>query len=115
MKTNTYYHYIRLLVQVCICVIIAGCGAGADPKLPSGTTNTAITTPPKIYPCDAAIVAVMATFEEPYLMGLGAPDTTTYITSGKMHTIIYQFNIPRQRITLEYNTSGQCKETVEMF
>ena len=95
-------------------LLLAGCGAG-DPshtqQLPSGPAPA----PPKIYPCDASIVAVMATFEEPYLLGLGAPDTTTYITSGQMHTIIYQFNIPRQRITLEYNKGGQCRETVETF
>ena len=91
---------------------LTGCGAG-DPshtqQLPSGPA------PAKIYPCDASIVAVMATFQEPYLLGLGAPDTTTYITSGQMRTIIYQFNIPRQRIQLDYNASGQCKETVTEF
>ena len=103
-----------------LLLLLAGCGAGdpsASAKLPSGTNTSTqpLLPPPKIYPCDASIVAIMATFEEPYLMGLGAPDTTTYITSGQMHTIIYQFNIPRQRITLEYNTSGQCRETVETF
>jgi hypothetical protein len=100
-----------ILLSALLTLMITGCGAG-DPttiKLPSGTP------PPKIYACDASIVAVMATFEEPYLMGLGAPDRTTYITSGQMRTIIYEFLIPRQRITIEYNTSGQCKETVETF
>ena len=107
MKTTTTTLLLLALL------LLTGCGAGDDPshtaQLPSGPA------PAKIYPCDAGIVAVMATFEEPYLLGLGAPDTTTYITSGQMHTIIYQFNIPRQRITLEYNASGQCRETVVGF
>lgn len=101
----------QTLILLSTILMLTGCGAG-DPtttKLPDGTP------PPKVYPCDANIVTIMATFEEPYLMGLGAPDRTTYITSGQMRTIIYEFLIPRQRITIEYNTSGQCKETVEAF
>ena len=112
MYTKGMKQTLILLSTVLLTLMITGCGAG-DPttttKLPDGTP------PPKIYACDASIVAVMATFEEPYLMGLGAPDTTTYITAGQMQTIIYEFLIPRQRITIEYNTSGQCKETVETF
>ena len=113
MYTKGMKQTLILLSTVLLTLMITGCGAGdpstATAKLPSGTPA------PKVYACDASIVAVMATFEEPYLMGLGAPDTTTYITAGQIRTIIYEFLIPRQRITIEYNTSGQCKETVETF
>ena len=91
--------YILLLFT-----LLTACGAG-DP--------TNINTIPKVYLCDANIVAQMATMTTPYVGGLGEPDSITYTTTGNQHIMIYQFSIARQRITFEYNTSGQCRETVE--
>jgi hypothetical protein len=87
---------------------LSACGAG-DPD------STANSVTSKVYPCNAAIVAEMATMITPNMLGLGEPDTTTYSTTGNQHTMIYQFNIARERITFLYNTSGQCQETVENF
>ena len=89
-------------------IILTACGAGS-PDLPSSNTTS------KVYLCDASIVSITATFQESYFLGLGVPDTTTYVTSGQLHTIIYQFSIAKTRIKFEYNTSGQCKQTVETY
>lgn len=83
--------------------LLNACGAG-DPN------NNTVS---KVYPCDASIVAEMATMTTPYVGELGEPDSITYITTGNQHTMVYQFSIARERITFEYNTSGQCRETVE--
>lgn len=89
-------------------ILLSACGAG-DPNPTANLTTT------KVYPCDASIVAEMATMPTPNLLGLGEPDTTTYSTTGNQNTMIYQFDIARERITFLYNTSGQCRETVETF
>ena len=49
----------------------------------------------------------------PFVMGLGAPDTTTYTTSGQNHIMIYEFHLQHERITFEYN-ANYCSERVEM-
>jgi len=98
MKNTTYY---------LVPILLAACGAGNPDSIPATTTS-------KVYPCDPGIAAEMAVMSSPYLLGLGEPDTTTYTSTGNLHTIIYQFSIARQRITLLYNTS-QCKETVETY
>ena len=74
---------------------------------PADTANS------KTYPCDSQIVAVMATMTGPYLVGLGAPDTTTYTTSGQNHIMTYEFHLEHERITFEYN-ANYCSERVEM-
>ena len=95
MKTQT------LLTTLTACALTA-CGAGA----PSDTTNS------KTYSCDSEIVAVMATMSTPFVMGLGAPDTTTYTTQGQNHVMIYEFYLEHERISFEYNTN-YCSERVE--
>ena len=55
----------------------------------------------------------MATMNKPFVMGLGAPDTTKYTTRGQNHIMIYEFHSQHERITFEYNTN-YCSERVEM-
>ena len=55
----------------------------------------------------------MATMTTPNVLGLGAPDTTTYTTSGQNHVMTYEFLLAKERITFEYNTN-YCSERVEM-
>ena len=100
MKNTIYY--------IALIIILTACGNGPPSSPTSNTTS-------KVYPCDANIAAEMASMSTPNLVGLGEPDTTTYSTTGNQHTIIYQFSIARQRITIEYNNSGQCRETVETY
>lgn len=56
----------------------------------------------------------MATMTTPNVLGLGAPDTTTYTTSGQNHIMIYEFHLQHERITFEYNTN-YCSERVEIY
>ena len=56
----------------------------------------------------------MATMTTPFVMGLGAPDTTTYTTQGINHVMIYDFHAQHERITFEYNTN-YCSERVEIY
>jgi hypothetical protein len=86
-------------------ITIASIALTACGGRPPDTVNT------KTYGCDSQIVAVMATMTTPNVLGLGAPDTTTYTTSGQNHVLIYEFKLARQTITFEYNTN-YCGETV---
>ena len=54
----------------------------------------------------------MATMSTPFVMGLGAPDTTTYTTQGQNHVMIYDFVLEHERISFEYN-ANYCMERVE--
>jgi hypothetical protein len=94
--------YILILLT-----LLTACGAGDPTRDPNNNTIS------KVYLCDANIVAQMAAMPTPYVGGLGEPDSITYTTTGNQRIMIYQFSIARQRITFEYNTSGQCRETVE--
>ena len=85
-----------------LAILLTSCG-GTSPD----TTNT------KTYGCDSQIVAIMATMTTPNVLGLGAPDTTTYTTSGQNHIMIYEFHLQHERITFEYN-ANYCSERVEM-
>jgi len=86
-----------------VSIVLSACGAGA----PVDTTNS------KTYSCDSQTVSVMATMSTPFVMGLGAPDTTTYTTQGQNHIMIYEFHLEHERITFEYN-ANYCSERVEM-
>ena len=81
------------IVALILNTLLTSCGGTA-----ASTVNT------KTYPCDSEIVAVM---------GLGAPDTTTYTMQGINHVMTYEFNALHERITFEYNTN-YCSEQVEM-
>jgi len=80
---------------------LTACGDGAPTNSNSKTSG-----------CDSSIVATMSTMGEPFLLGLGVPDTTTYSTTGQNHILMYTFNLEKQRITFEYNVN-YCRETVE--
>ena len=86
-----------------LTILLTSCGGTEE-----NTANT------KTYPCDSQIVAVMATMPTPFVMGLGAPDTTTYTTQGINHVMIYDFHAQHERITFEYNTN-YCSERVEIY
>ena len=90
------------IVALILNTLLTSCGG-----TPPSTVNT------KTYPCDSEIVAVMATMSGPYVMGLGAPDTTIYTMQGINHVMTYEFHALHERITFEYNTN-YCSERVEM-
>ena len=101
MGIECYTTSMKTLITF-LTILLTSCG-GTSPD----TANT------KTYGCDSQIVAVMATMTTPFVMGLGAPDTTTYTTSGQNHIMIYEFHLQHERITFEYNTN-YCSERVEM-
>jgi hypothetical protein len=88
-------------LTILLTMLIASCGGQEQ-----STANV------KTYPCDSEIVAIMATMTSPFVMGLGAPDTTTYTTQGINHIMTYDFHALHERITFEYNTN-YCSERVE--
>jgi len=92
---------MKTLITLTALTLFTSCGGPA--------ANTADS---KTYPCDAAIVAVMATMTSPFVMGLGEPDTITYTTQGINHVMTYDFHLLHERITFEYNVN-YCSERVE--
>ena len=95
---------MKLLTITLLTLGLTACGAGAP-------TNTAPNTTVKTYPCDAGIVAIMATMSTPNLLGLGEPDTTTYSTTGQNHLLKYDFVLAKTTIEFEYNIN-YCRQTV---
>lgn len=86
-----------------LALILSACGGGDHASAPQANQ--------RITGCDSSVVAVMATMGAPDLMGMGAPDTTTYSTSGQNHVLIYEFVLARTRYEFEYN-ANYCRMTV---
>jgi len=99
MKHTKLFFILALMAQ------LAACGGGDHVSAPDANQ--------RITGCDSGVVAVMATMGAPNLMGMGAPDTTTYSTSGQNHVLIYQFQLARTTYEFEYN-ANYCRMTVTM-
>ena len=95
-----YTSAMKHLIYIAIFTLSA-CGSGA----PESTTA-------KTYGCDSSIVDIMSTMGEPFLLGLGVPDSTVYSTAGQNHVLTYTFLLAKQQISFEYN-ANYCRETVE--
>jgi hypothetical protein len=94
---------MKTLITIVATTVLVACGA-----------QNQDTGHSKTYGCDSSIVAIMSTMAGPSLLGLGAPDRTTYTTQGQNHMLIYEFTLEKKRIEFEYN-ANYCRETVTDF